>query len=128
MGSPWRTNASENITAVANAIFTPSFIREADCIGGKSSLRSTRQPRTDFCTRSELAEKFHYPTLRPAAIVAIRLRQEGAVAAILGLDENDVGIGKNPLPRFWKNADKWIVGCVQDQRGHSNVVDDVGSG
>ena len=50
------------------------------------------------------------------------------MAAILGFDESDIGIGKNLLPRFRKNADEGIIGRVQNQRRNGNAVHNVGGG
>lgn len=50
------------------------------------------------------------------------------MAAILGLDEGDVGIGKNLLPRFRQNADEGIIGRMQDQSRHGDAINHVGRG
>lgn len=51
-----------------------------------------------------------------------------AMAAIGGLDESDVRISRELLPRFGGDFYKGIICGVQDERGHGDSLDDVSSG
>jgi hypothetical protein len=73
-------------------------------------------------------EKVEQGSLRPEAFVAVIERQEGAVAAVRGLDQPDAGVGEELGAGLGSHADEGIVESVQDERGHGNVLGPVGTG
>jgi hypothetical protein len=62
----------------------------------------------------ESAQELDDLPLRPAAIVAVGLREKGAVASVRTLDEAQIRIFGNLPPRLGKDTNKWIVGGVQN--------------
>src|ERR1700683_1597433 len=53
---------------------------------------------------------------------------KGAMAAVLGFDVSNLGVGKKLLPRFRQNAHERIIGGMDNQLGPREVTDQVGSG
>src|SRR6267142_1752969 len=75
---------------------------------------------------SEPAQEIDNLTLGPETVVrTVPPSDKGAVTAALDLDERDVGIGGDLPPRLGEDAYEWIIGCVHDQRWHSNLFDHV---
>src|SRR5437588_7506201 len=75
--------------------------------------------------------KLHDLAFCPAAIVgmiAVRLAQESAVAAVIGFNEGDIRIREDAPSRFRLNADERIIRGMNDERGYSNSIDHVRCG
>src|SRR5665213_1038319 len=67
----------------------------------------------------------------PIAVVAVGgvgFGEEGAVAAVRGFDERDVGVRIDGGARGWAEADEGIVQRVQNERGDSDAVEDARGG
>src|SRR5208282_3924043 len=106
--------------------------RSLASIGMTISQQSGRQ-FGNATSRAELAELFgelHDLTLRPAPIIgriAVTLADKGAMPTVIGLDENNVAIREQRLPRFRQNSHERIVGRVNHQRGLRDAADHVRS-
>src|SRR5271165_5556576 len=69
-------------------------------------------------------EEFDDLPLRPAAVVAVRLGQKAAVAAVPGLDELYVAIGQQPGAARGRDGDEGIVLGMDHQGGHRDALDE----
>src|SRR3954469_4492362 len=59
----------------------------------------------------------------PPAVVAVGIGEEGAVAAVCGLDVGDVRVSQQLRARLRQDADEWIVERVDDQCRQRDVLD-----
>ena len=67
----------------------------------------------------------------PVAVVAaagIGAGEEGAVSAVLGFEEGDVGVGADGGAGFGGEADEGVVEGVEDEGGDADAVEDAGGG
>ena len=67
--------------------------------------------------------------LGPVAVVAgvgVRLGEKGAVAAVVSRNQPDLRIGLESAATLIGNSDEGIVQRVEDERRHSDLVDDAG--
>jgi len=79
------------------------------------------------------ASEFYRGALGPAAVVvrvgvgvAVAFAEEGAMAAVAGFDESDIGIGGDPLAGLGSEPDEGIVLGVDDQSRYGNAVHHIG--
>src|SRR5262249_42539935 len=72
-------------------------------------------------------EADHLP-FGPAAVVAVGPSKKSAVAAMLGLQQSNVGVGQDSGARFRQQANERVILRVDDQGGHSDLVYNSGSG
>src|SRR5207302_4689272 len=56
--------------------------------------------------RSESAQKIDDLALGPAAVITVGRGEKGAVAAIVGFVEGDVGVGRDQGQRLWGDGKK----------------------
>ncbi len=99
-------------------------------MGFFASLRMTDVRGLLDDLREPLGE-FHCCALGPAAVVlsaAVAFPEKGAVPAVAGLDESQVGIGGDPLAGLGAEPDKRIVRGVNDQTRHGDAIDHIGGG
>lgn len=75
-----------------------------------------------------MAKIFDDFALSPAAIIAVSLSQKRTVAAVVAFVEADVRISGYFGTRVRGDPYKRIVGRVQDECGHGNLIDDPGGG
>ena len=67
----------------------------------------------------------------PVAVVVVgevRGGEEGAVAAVFGFEEGDVGVGGDGGAGFGGEADEGVVAGVEDEGGDGDFVEDAGGG
>jgi len=67
----------------------------------------------------------------PVAVVAVRWvggGEEGAVAAVFGFEEGDVGVGGDGGAGFGGEADEGVVAGVEQEGGDGDFVEDAGGG
>ena len=66
--------------------------------------------------------------LGPVDLVAVVAGEEGAVAAVAGLDKMDVGVGQQAGAGLGQDADEGVVLGVEDEGGDGDAVNDTGAG